>query len=82
MTPSIHGTRTRFAEAVESLQRLPSDMERDIDTALAILWRVRDRLASADENIAACRMDEAMEKIGVACRVLTESRLQADWEGR
>lgn len=50
--------------------RLTPDMERDIDTALLILSRVRDQLVCMDENIAACRFDEAMEKIGVGCRVL------------
>ena len=50
--------------------KLPPVSEHDADTAFLHLSKLRDRLVWADENTAACRVDEAIEKLEAACRVL------------
>jgi hypothetical protein len=50
---------------------LPAE-ERDADAAFLHLSKLRDRLVWADENTAACRVDEAIERLEEACRVLRE----------
>lgn len=48
--------------------RLTEIQEAHIDTALLHLSRARDEFVRADENHAACRIDEAMEIVQAVCR--------------
>lgn len=51
--------------------RLPPISERDADDAFLSMAKLRDRLVHANENTAACRVDQAIEKLQDACRLLT-----------
>lgn len=57
----------RFKDHVASL----ADTSREealADEAFLAMAKLRDRLIGADRNIAACRVDEAIEKLQAACR--------------
>jgi hypothetical protein len=60
------------------LDRLPPISEQDADAAFLRLSRLRDRLVGANEHIAACRVDEAIEKLEEACRVLRTNPVGRD----
>ena len=49
---------------------LPPLAEADADAAFLALAKLRDRLVWADENIAACMVDEAIERVQAAIRAL------------
>lgn len=68
---TVEPTRGAFAD------RLPPASERDADAAFLHLSKLRERLVWADENLAACRVDEAIERLEEACRVLRGPRLDA-----
>lgn len=53
--------------------RLPPLAEQDCDTAFLHLAKLRERLVWADENTAACRVDEAIEKLTAAVRELRKA---------
>ena len=50
--------------------RIPPLTEADADAAFLHLSMLRDRLVWADENIAACHVDQAIECVENACREL------------
>ena len=50
--------------------RLPPMSEADADAAFLALSKLRDRLVWADENIAACHVDRAIECVENAIREL------------
>lgn len=51
---------------------LTASMEAQADAAFLHLHKLRDELAINNENIAACRVDEAMECLTTATRMLID----------
>jgi hypothetical protein len=72
---SDQATLAHFRAATE---RLPALSEQDADTAFLHMSKLRDRLVHADENLAACRVDEAIERLQEACRLLTSRPVGVD----
>lgn len=72
---------------VEHLQRAVAAMlagtateERLADEAFAAMWKLRDKLVAADRNIAACRVDEAIEHLQAACGLFVDAAYTLDRE--
>lgn len=73
MTDLAHLTGDEAMQATMFKQRVASladtSREEDLaDEAFLALAKLRDRLVLANRNTAACRVDEAIEKLQDACR--------------
>lgn len=58
--------------------KLPEpDWERLADDAFISMTKLRDMLVHRDRNTTACRVDEAIEALEVACRALLQEQANA-----
>lgn len=53
---------------------IPPVEEAEFDRAFLAMSKLRDRLALRNQNIPACRVDQAIEQLQRACDVLKEQK--------